>query len=70
MLRCIPIQKVLYTMYRASSSMTLHIDIHVYVTVGNHGSKAYTYICICWQLLSVNFKGPFLKAEVVEEIMG
>ena len=68
MLRCIPIQKVLYTMYRASSSMTLHIDIHVYVAVGNHGSKAYTYICICWRLLSN--QGPFLKAEVVEEIMG
>ena len=31
------------------------------------------YVCmyICWQLLSnQNFKGPYLKAEVVEEVMG
>ena len=36
---------------------------------------AQSYICvymyICWKLLSnQNFKGPYLEAEVVEEVMG
>ena len=31
----------------------------------------YMYMYICWLLLSnQNFKGPYLEAEVVEEIMG
>ena len=43
-------------------------DFHVQCTI-------YMYMCkctyICWQLLSKqNFKGSYLEAEVVEEIMG
>ena len=37
------------------------------------GDKVHVHVCmyICWLLLSnENFKGPYLKAEVVEEIMG
>ena len=29
------------------------------------------YMYICWKLLSnQNFKGPYLEAEMVEEVMG
>ena len=37
------------------------------------GDKVHVHVCmyICWLLLSnENFKGPYLKAEVVEEIVG
>ena len=44
--------------------MCPHTHMHTYMYIR-------TYIHTCWLLLSTqNFKSPYLKAEVVEEIMG
>jgi len=61
------------TLYMYSSALFLFLhklstSFHSYIVCRDVPVK---YMYICWQLLSnQNFKGPYLKAEVVEEIMG
>ena len=56
-------------------------QVHVYISnhLINRGNSnlacihvhVHVRICICWLLFSnQNFKGPYLKAKVVEEIVG
>ena len=50
----------------------MHVDLQCYYTVY---IRTYLHACTCmyscWKLLSNrNFKGPYLEAEVVEEVMG
>ena len=55
-----------------TSAYYAHVHVHVccmYLTLFIHVPLSNKYIC--WKLLSNrNFKGPYLEAEVVEEVMG
>ena len=68
----------LKTNYSTEASVGTHLAIfflfYIFFLITEIVGENYLYYAcmyICWKLLSNrNFKGPYLKAEVVEEIMG